>query len=181
MGDPDQQDLAAVLTDGNLKAFGRLVEKYQLPVRGFLLRLAKGDHALADDLAQETFLTAFRRIETFGGRGKFSSWLFQIAYRSFLQNLRKAGKANEVELVEANLPAETPNDPTAAIDLERALASLRGEERTALTMCYTYGLTHSEASAILGWPLGTVKSHIDRGKVELRTLLITGPAEANSR
>lgn len=181
MDDPDQQILAAVLVDGDLKAFGRLVEKYQLPVRGFLLRLVKGNHALADDLAQDTFLTAFRRIETFRGQGKFSSWLFQIAYRSFLQNLRKAGKAIEVDIDSADLPAQAAADPTATIDLERALASLRGEERAAITMCYTYGLTHSEASAILGWPLGTVKSHVERGKTKLRTLLIAGPAEATSQ
>jgi RNA polymerase sigma-70 factor (ECF subfamily) len=181
MDDPDQQDLTAVLADGNLKAFGRLVEKYQLPVRGFLLRLVKGDHALADDLAQETFLTAFRRIETFAGSGKFSSWLFQIAYRSFLQNLRKAGKAIEVELNETELPDPVPSDPSVAIDLERALAGLRSEERTAITICYTYGLTHSEASAILGWPLGSVKSHIDRGKTKLRALMAPDPVEAKSR
>lgn len=181
MDDPDQRDVAAVLADGNLKAFGRLVEKYQMPVRGFILRLTKGNHALADDLAQETFLTAFRRIETFAGRGKFSSWLFRIAYTTFLQNRRRGAGTSEVALDEEALGHEAPTDQAAVIDLERAMGRLRSKERTAITLCYTYGLTHSEASEVLGWPLGTVKSHIERGKARLRAILVPGAAKSEMK
>ena len=72
------------------QAFGRLVAIYQSPIRGFLRRLAAGDEALADDLAQDTFLTAYRRISSFRGEGSFQGWLFRIAYTSFLQHRRKS-------------------------------------------------------------------------------------------
>lgn len=178
MGDPDQRLVAEVLSDGNPKAFGRLVERYQTPVRGFLFRLVKGKADLADDLAQDTFLTAFRRLETYRGSGKFSSWLFRIAYTTFLQELRRSARVQEVELTGDEQGTVTPHDPTASIDLERAMAGLRKEERTAITLCYTYGMSHSEASTVLGLPLGTVKSHVERGKNKLRAILMPSPAEA---
>ena len=70
-------------------AFQQLVERHQAPIRGFLRRLLAGDHSTADDLAQETFLIAYRKIPGWKASGTLSSWLHTIAYRQFLQHRRK--------------------------------------------------------------------------------------------
>src|SRR5882672_1336531 len=79
----DADLIARVLAREDQHAFGELVRRYQSPVRGFLARLARGDAHLADDLAQETFLKAWRKLHTYRGSARFSTWLFGIAYNEF--------------------------------------------------------------------------------------------------
>src|SRR6201996_6937105 len=74
---------------GDAAAFGALVREHQSRVRGFLRRLTRGDAALADDLAQETFLEAFRKIAQYRGEGSFGGWLCGIAWSRFLMERRK--------------------------------------------------------------------------------------------
>lgn len=170
--DGSESDLIArVILDGDQKAFGRLVGMHQSPIRGFLLRLTRGDAALADDLAQDTFLRAYLKIGTFQGTGRFFSWLARIAYRNFLQHIRKK-RPEEV----AGDPPEgiTPGFERASnakMDVERAFRLLSDNERSAITLCYSYGMSHREASEVTGMPLGTVKSHIARGRVKLQAEL----------
>jgi RNA polymerase sigma-70 factor (ECF subfamily) len=75
VGFSDAHLITRVLRAGDPNAFGELVRRYQSPVRSFLRRLTRGDEALADDLAQETFLRAWRKLETFRAEARFSSWL----------------------------------------------------------------------------------------------------------
>jgi RNA polymerase sigma-70 factor (ECF subfamily) len=131
------------------------------------------DHACADDLAQETFLQAYRNLSRFRGGSTFRTWLLGIAHNQF-RNARRRRRDTPHE----NLPEtidETIASPTRQTelrhDLSAALQQLSGDEQTALHVCYQQGLTHEEAAGVLSWPLGTVKTHVARAKEKLRTLL----------
>ena len=163
--------IARVILDGNEKAFGRLMQMHQSAIRGFLLRLTRGDAALADDLAQDTFLRAYLKIRTYRGTGRFFSWLARIAYTNFLQHIRKR-RPEEI----SGEPPEgvSPGFQRASdikMDIERAIRLLSDDERTTITLCFTYGMSHAEASGTTGMPLGTVKSHIARGRAKLKAEL----------
>lgn len=154
------EHLAEQARRGSLPAFEALVRRHQSVVRGFLRRLG-GDHPLADDLAQDVFVTAWRKLDRFDGRGTFRGWLCRIAYTTFLQDRRASGARARRE--EASLPPpDLTGGPEGALDLERALATLSDEQRAAVALCYGEGLSHTEAADALGVPLGTLKSHVLR-------------------
>ncbi|MBV9548969.1 MAG: sigma-70 family RNA polymerase sigma factor [Alphaproteobacteria bacterium] len=160
------------MNDGRLAdaaAFTALVREHQSALRGFLRRLTKGDHALADDLAQETFLAAYRKLSQFRGESSFASWLYAIAWSRFLMAARRR---KEEPLEEADGEAFHPEAASITkLDLEKALCLLRAPERAALTLCFALGMGHQEAAAVLTMPLGTLKSHVARGREKLKTLL----------
>jgi RNA polymerase sigma factor (sigma-70 family) len=156
--------------------FEALVRAHQSRVRQQLRRLTHGDAALADDLAQETFVLAWRHIGSFRGDARVATWLYRIAYNAFLAHCRRAALGH-APLDEDGASASAPHaaDPgrTALqrVDVERALVTLPEAERVALIHCFQLDLTHAEAAAVLGWPLGTLKSHVARGKQRLRERL----------
>jgi RNA polymerase sigma factor (sigma-70 family) len=131
--------------------------------------------ALADDLAQETFLCAYRRLASFRQTGGFLSWLFGIAYRCFLQHQRRAKRAREVQtqLHELATNSEDYYEPLAPLqrDLEQALMRLESAQAAAISLNMSIGFSHAEVADIMNLPLGTVKSHINRGLAKLRELL----------
>ena len=128
--------------------------------------------ARADDLAQETFLKAYRKLAQFRGQSQFTSWLYQIAYHEFRGWARSAREHENIDDV-VHEPAEGSNQELHDFrdDLRRALHHLSLEERSAVICCGLHGMTHQEASEMLGWPLGTVKTHLLRGKEILRSRL----------
>jgi RNA polymerase sigma factor (sigma-70 family) len=163
-------DIARRAAAGDDVAFGRLVREFQGKVRAFLLRMTKGNHALADDLAQETFLEAYRKIRQHRGDGSFQGWLTRIAWSRFLMEVRKT-KAETSDL-DLDLPAPDARGASdARLDLERAMQHLSPAERASLTLCYAMEFSHSEASDVLNLPVGTVKSHVARGREKLKALL----------
>lgn len=166
----DSQLIARVRLDDDRAAFGELVGRHQSSVRHFLRHLTRGDHALADDLAQETFIVAYRRLERYRGDARFSTWLLGIAHNQF-RNARRGRTATttEAELDEA-VPAGTRTSDLRA-DLETALRELSTDEQLALHLGYVQGLSHTEIAALVDWPLGTVKTHLARSKEKLRLLL----------
>lgn len=125
---------------------------------------------MADDLAQETFLKAYRNLDRFRADAKLSTWLYRIAYNTYLAQARKkSGK--ELPLPERE-EGEAPSGTTLARhDLNRAFQELRTEERAALSLTYGRDLSHEEAAEILDMPVGTLKTHVRRGKERLRTRL----------
>jgi RNA polymerase sigma-70 factor, ECF subfamily len=157
---------------GNNTAFGALVRQHQSKVRGFLRRLTGGNAALADDLAQETFFEAWRKIAQYRAEGSFSSWLFGIAWSRFLMDRRKR-KDEPLEDADKTASLDPAPAHAAKLDLEKAMARLAAPERAALTLCYALGHSHGEASEILDMPLGTVKSHVLRGREKLKAMLET--------
>jgi RNA polymerase sigma-70 factor (ECF subfamily) len=151
-------------------AFQLLVERHQAAIRGFLRRLLCGDHGTADDLAQETFLLAYRKIASWRANGSFSSWVHSIAYRQFLRHAQKYGRQQVM--------AEPPDagcDPGSAVDAEIMLPLLMRQvtpdQRACLTLAFAAGMSHAEIGAVTGLPVGSVKSHIFRGRQKLQNWL----------
>ncbi len=170
----DVELVQAVVARDDRAAFARLVARHQSMVRSVLRRLARGDHGLADDLAQETFLAAWRNLASFRHDSRFSTWLYRIAFNAWLSDARKRREVLLDDAGEVPDPgvADTPGpDAAARLDLERALAGLPDGERAAIAACYYADLTHEEAAQVLGIPLGTVKTHILRAKARLRARL----------
>jgi RNA polymerase sigma-70 factor (ECF subfamily) len=174
--DPDL--IARVLAHDDRHAFGTLVRRHQSTVRNFLRRLTVGQHALADDLAQDTFIEAYRHLDRFRGSSAFSTWLLGIAYNRFRSERRRqrdtvewTGDLAERDLLAGNEATTPPVSLDLQQDLAAALEHLPGPERSAVHLCYAEGLTHEEAARVLGCPLGTVKTLVLRAKAKLRDAL----------
>lgn len=141
-------------------------------VRAQLRRLLHGDVARADDLAQETFLRAWRKLHQFRGEARFATWLYRIAYSCFLQAVRKRQPPADAPGVGVTGPQLSVSGEVALrLDMARALRGLSEAEQAVLLHVVQLGLSHEEAAYVLSMPLGTVKSHARRGKDKLRALL----------
>jgi RNA polymerase sigma-70 factor (ECF subfamily) len=168
--DSDAALVARVVADDERSAFELLVRRHQSPLRNFLRRLTRDDSARADDLAQETFLKAYRMLGSFRGAAAFRTWLYRIAYNCFLNDER--GRVAMGEFDEGlHSPASADTAPDAEIDVERALALLPARRRAVFDLCYRKGMTQAEVAEVLEIPLGTVKSEMSRGQARLRELL----------
>ena len=171
----DAELIAAVLGQDDRRAFGELVTRHQSRVRTVLRRLTQGDAALADDLAQETFVLAWRNLRHFRFEARFSTWIYRIAFNAWQSEARKKrevllGIDDDLLPVGSEAYDELP-DIASRIDLERAMAALSDGERAAITACYYADLSHEEAAVALGMPLGTVKTHVLRAKAKLKARL----------
>lgn len=163
---------------GNKKAFDKLVVKYQSPVRRFFLHQTMGDSQLSDDLAQDTFIKAYTNIRQFRGSAAFSTWLMRIAYNVFYDYKRKKAPLNLPEgggsltdSVGKSLLSEEFREAPLKMDIMSALAILKEDERTCITLQLIDGRPIDEIASITGMPTGTVKSHLSRGKEKLATYL----------
>ena len=173
----DADLVARVLVDDDQHAFSELVRRHQSTVRGLLRQLTRTDMALAGDLAQETFLRAYKHIRSFRGEARFSTWLYRIAYNCFREEARR--RKEFVGIDEARQQEETDprvTDPALRHDLMYALSLLPLHERSAILLCCQNGLSHDEAARVLDIPLGTVKTNVLRGREKLkRALAAWGP------
>ncbi|HEY2713938.1 MAG TPA: sigma-70 family RNA polymerase sigma factor [Chthoniobacterales bacterium] len=168
----DADLVARVLLEDDHHAFAELVRNHQSAIRGLLRQLTRSDLALADDLAQETFLRAYKNMRSFRGEAKFSTWLYRIAYNCFREDARKRKELVGVDqsLLEAEQDPQTV-DPALRHDLMQALQLLPLHERSAIVLCCQNGLSHDEAARVLDIPLGTVKTNVLRGREKLKRIL----------
>ena len=169
--------MGGILTDAELvsralagsdAAFAQLVSRHQGAVRGFMRRMLASGWAEADDLAQESFLAAWRSLRTLKEPGGFKTWLLGIAWRKAQDRIRSARRhaARDNAWLEAvEVPAGvSPEDRLAMV---QAMAELAPDVRACVALCLADGLSHPEAAVALGLPLGTVKSHVARGRARL--------------
>jgi RNA polymerase sigma-70 factor (ECF subfamily) len=190
-GPTDAELIARVVVQDDRHAFSELVRRHQSPVRATLRRLTAGDHALADDLAQETFLLAYRNLKSFRQEARFSTWLYRIATNAFLADARRRKEellgdrdadvaSDDEDAVAGDVAAHADHAKSTSmkVDLERALAVLSEGERAAIVQCYHNDLSHEEAAYVLGCPVGTVKTHILRAKQKLKTRLAAWAPDA---
>lgn len=138
-----------------------LVEKHERPLRGFLSRTFGAD--VADDIAQDAFIKAWRAAGQYDGRARYSTWLTRIAWRCRLDALRKHRP------VEADEQAGSSSIGLSA-EVGDMLARLSESERASLVLCEGHGWTHVEAAELLGMPLGTLKSTVARAKARCREM-----------
>lgn len=172
MSIPDQE-LIARAAARDQHAFGQLVLRYQSQLRVWARRLCDGDAHLADDLAQETFIKAYAALGAFRAESKFSTWLYRIAF-NIAANRWRSKKMQWCELddneeIEAERCELKQFD--AKRDVEAAMQQLSAAQQLAIRLCFEDGFSHDEAATIMGVPLGTLKTHVNRGKQKLQILL----------
>lgn len=163
--------VVALAISGDRSAFAELVWRKQVWLRSFLRRLCR-DPELADDLAQQVLLQAWRSLATLKSLSAFGAWLRRLAINAWLAH-RRSSAAAAFEPLPEELPASVILVPAVGerFDLDRALAHLARDERLCVVLAYSEGMSHGEISAATSLPLGTVKSHIRRGTQRLRGLL----------
>lgn len=160
---------AAVLHDR--QAFGRLVVKYQSPIRRFFIHQTLGDEALSDDLAQETFIKAYVNIGKFRGQAAFSTWLYRIAYNVLYDYHRRQRPTTDIDSMAATRAGVVGGDSNMHMDVYDALRRLGDKERMCVTLQLVDGYPIDEIAKITGMAVGTVKSHLFRGKEKLTAFL----------
>ena len=168
---------------GDREAFATLVERHHARILALLERLC-GCRELAHDLAQETFLSAYRNLPSFAHKSAFSTWLHSIACNHAAAVARRKKPALVLDAPTAGGPGLEPvaATPPAWARLERqelaqrvaaALACLDDRYRQVVVLSDMQGASYEEIAATLDIPLGTVRSRLHRGRLELRTLLKT--------
>jgi RNA polymerase sigma-70 factor (ECF subfamily) len=181
-GGPSRQDDVALVErcrQGELGAFEELYRAHSRKLYGVAVRML-GNPADAEDMLQEIFLTAHRKLDSFRGESALGTWLYRLAVNLCLDYLRsRTGRA--VQMTDALddepvLPADTRGrglaDRTVAkMDLERAMAQLPEGCRTAFVLHDVQGLEHREVGEIMGIAEGTSKSQVHKARLRLRTLL----------
>lgn len=175
---PADSELVRAFAAGDTAAFERLVERYEQPIR----RLAFGfvrDHALAEDIAQETFVRAFRRIRSLAEPSSFRSWLFSIALNGSRDELRRRAKFAAVDDLDSALRdfrgamsgERRLESREAGRWLARLIAELPERQREPLLLKEASGMTYAEIAVQLGVPMGTVQIRIHRARLKLRQQL----------
>ncbi len=186
VADPEGARLAAAAAAGSADAFRAIVLRHQDSVYRLVARMVR-DGALAEDIAQETFLKAYRALPAYDPRWKLSSWLLKIAHNATIDHLRRQ-RLDTTPLdpgpeAERDSPIERLADSSVldaeqqlrgralARDLQTALASLEPAYRELLLLRFQEGLAYQEIADVTGLPLGTVKVRLHRGRKRLGELL----------
>jgi len=176
-GHGDSDLISRALLTNDRHAFAELVRRHQSALRASLRKMTGGQIEWADDIAQETFILAWKNLKTFRFEAKFSTWLYRIAFNAWQSEVRKKREVL-LDLSDDNMPPPElqPVEPEShhtgiRYDLERAMRSLSEAERDAITQCYYNDLSHDEAAYVLGIPIGTVKTHILKAKEKMRLCL----------
>jgi RNA polymerase sigma-70 factor, ECF subfamily len=162
----DMTLIAKVILNNDHRAYGELVIKYQADVRSLLKKLTCGDKALADDLAQDVFIRAYKYLKSYKATANFSTWLYRISYNVFIDNCKS--KKQTVDIMDYDSIPEVNEDISSKIDLQNALKVLKQHEKIIMLLHYEKGFSHSEIARILQMPLGTVKTNILRAKEKLK-------------
>ena len=173
-------DLVRGALDGAESAFRDIVLRYQRPVYGLIVRMVRAP-SRAEELAQDTFVKAFRALHTYDVQRKFSAWLLTIAHHVAIDELRKCSldtepieqetedgeRTREFADTRAPTPAVLAERSQLASVLQTAIGRLRPEYREVVTLRYERELDYDEIAEITGLPMGTVKSSLHRARKEL--------------
>ncbi|MFZ5668526.1 MAG: RNA polymerase sigma factor [Pseudomonadota bacterium] len=163
--------LVRAARSGSRGAFARLVERHQRGLRAFLRRIAGPD---ADDIAQDALVTAWTSLDRLRDPDGFRSWLYGIAWRraqALARSGARAARRDRDWLDATELDRGTALAAEDRLALEAAMAALAPDQRAAVALCLAEGWTHAEAAAALDLPLGTIKSHVARGRDRLLAAL----------
>lgn len=158
--------LVGLSRNGDHEAFAELVNRRQTWIRN-LMRRCSGDAVLADDLAQQVFLQAWRSIVQLHDAERFAAWLKRMAINTWLQHARKGDPLRNAD-EHQDFDAAHHETPGIAMDLDRALGTLADDVRLCVVLSYYEQMTHNEIAGFTAVPLGTVKSHIRRGTKRLQ-------------
>ena len=175
-------ELVARAREGDAAAFGELVVRHQAAVFRAALA-ATGSPSDADDVAQEAFLLAFRRLRSFRGASRFKTWLLSIAWNQAVNRRRASTRwwrrvisfGDAGDDVEFASPANTPEQLAGAAELRcaigRAIAALPRKLRDALLLAQSGDYSYAEIAAMLGAPEGTIKWRVSEARRQVKTAL----------
>jgi RNA polymerase sigma-70 factor (ECF subfamily) len=186
--EPEIDDLVRRARGGDLPAFNSLVLRYQDAVYGLTVRMLRHSQA-AEDVTQEAFIAAWRRLDTYRG-GSFRSWLFTIAANRARDELRRGNRRptssldaarDDPDRADIDPPDRDPTPDAAAQQgelraaLEAALRDLPDDWREVVVLSDVEGLDYAEIAAVTGVALGTVKSRLSRARMRLREVIEASP------
>ena len=179
----DDGQLAVRTAQGDLAASEELVRRHQAPVRGFL-RAVCYDRSAIDDLAQETFLRAIKHAGRFDPKYPMRAWLLTIARRLSINHGQKEKRRRPAAGIEPDQLQNhsTHTDPSNQLEqqeqqslsrdmVNQAMAKLSEPQRAAIAMHYQQGLPLEQIAHALDMPMGTVKSHLYRGRQRMKEIL----------
>jgi RNA polymerase sigma-70 factor, ECF subfamily len=174
------EELVTRSIGGDLDSFNQLVLRWERPIYALAYRVI-GREEDARDVCQETFLRAFRALNGFRGQAKFSSWLYRIALNLCRDWVRRERRTPVVQAPDDldTLELSAVREPTASTDelvarreltriVERAMAKLPEDQRTAIILKEYHELTFQEIADLVGCPLSTVKTRLYQGLAVLR-------------
>ncbi|MEP7155787.1 MAG: sigma-70 family RNA polymerase sigma factor [Betaproteobacteria bacterium] len=172
-GYTDSDLIGRVLLRDDRNAFAELVRRHQSQLRASLRKMTGGNMAMSDDIAQESFILAWRNIKSFRYEAKFSTWLYRIAFNCWQSEVRRKHEVpmDGNAIHEAEVTAPESDLTGVRRDLLRAMEDLNDAERNVIVQCYYNDLSHEEAAYVLGMPLGTVKTHILKAREKMRAKL----------
>jgi RNA polymerase sigma-70 factor, ECF subfamily len=178
---PDGEVLPGGDREDPAPSWDEIAERYGATVYTMAYRLT-GDRDEARDLAQDVFVRVYRNLDRYRP-GTFEGWLYRITKNLFLDRMRRRSRVRVEPLPEEEWrqPSDVTPGPADRIeagmlrgDLERALQDLPPLFRTAVVLCDVQGMSYEEVAQATGWPLGTVRSRIHRGRRLLRRRLAGG-------
>lgn len=177
---PTDGELARQVAEGDRHAAGILVQRYQIMVRSFLIRLCGRDD-VADDLAQDTFMRMLHYADRYDPSYPMKTWLLTIARRLWINHLRRS-KVRKTQDVLTDPVTDQKDDPAAAATrkdrlnvtrqmLDDAMQYLSAPQRTAVTLFHQQEMSMTDMAKVMDMPVGTVKSHLHRARATLRRVL----------
>jgi len=164
----DDRKVIERVLDGDTEAFNLLVRKWEKPIFNFILRMV-GNRDEAMDLCQDSFMKAYRELDTLKDKDRFSAWLYRIAHNSCFSRLRKDQGKTFVELLPDAQSVRSPIEIQLAV--EKALQQLPEDQREAVVLKVYHSLKFEEIAAIQDAPVSTVKSRLYMGFEKLKTVL----------
>ena len=153
------------------EVFIALVEREQNALRGFLLALCCGNKSDADDLAQDTLVKAYLSSAGYQNKKYFHSWLFRIAYNTFLNHRASCRTMETLDDARTFVSTNTADEGFDHQNLYLALSILPPKERTAITLYYLNGYDIKEIATITGASVDAVKKQLSRGRDKLKEVL----------
>ena len=172
----DDAELVALASDGNRLAFEKLYRRHRDRIYGLVWRLSGGDHALAEDLLQEAFVRAWRKLGSFRGDSRFATWLHRLSV-----NVALSDRRIRVRRLEHERPLEGHAERTARgdryviagdhRDLERAIGRLPERARIVLVLFDIEGYRHEQIATLTGMAVGSSKAQLHRARMLMREYL----------
>ena len=156
--------------DGNNEAFAELVDRYKNAVYRHSFVVVQ-DEDEAEDIAQDTFITAYYKLQSYNPEYRFATWLFKIATNKSLTRVDKRKRTKILDYEKLQLVAShhvKPHDAALHSELRRAVQLLHPNYRSVVSLYYWQGLSYQEVADVAGVPIGTVRGWLSRAKQQLK-------------
>jgi RNA polymerase sigma-70 factor, ECF subfamily len=170
MQNKDEHELIAHSLNADHEAYAQLVDRYKNALYHHCFAIVRNEDA-AEDIAQDTFITAYYKLRSYDSHYRLSTWLFKIATNKALSWLRKAAKetaADDELIASIASPHPQPDHLAEMQELHDAVARLRPKYRSVISLYYWQGLSYQEIATVLAAPTGSVKVWMARAKQNLK-------------